>query len=143
MHSPVGDITIAIDGGSVVSLDWGWVRDQAVDDLLLKAKTQLDDYFDRGLRAFDLPLQPAGTEFQRRVWSLMQEIPYGGTMTYGEMSDRLNSSARAVGMACGANPIPLIIPCHRVLAANGMGGYSGDGGVETKVALLRLEGVVL
>ena len=143
MHSPVGDITIAIDGGSVVSLDWGWVRDQAVDDLLLKAKTQLDDYFDRGSRAFDLPLQPAGTEFQRRVWSLMQEIPYGGTMTYGEMSDRLNSSARAVGMACGANPIPLIIPCHRVLAANGMGGYSGDGGVETKVALLRLEGVLL
>ncbi|MDE0728694.1 MAG: methylated-DNA--[protein]-cysteine S-methyltransferase [Alphaproteobacteria bacterium] len=143
MHSPVGDITIAIDGGSVVSLDWGWARDQAVDDLLLKAKTQLDDYFDRGSRAFDLPLQPAGTEFQRRVWSLMQEIPYGGTMTYGEMSDRLNSSARAVGMACGANPIPLIIPCHRVLAANGMGGYSGDGGVETKVALLRLEGVLL
>lgn len=143
MHSPVGDITIAIDGGSVVSLDWGWVRDQAVDDLLLKAKTQLDDYFDRGSRAFDLPLQPAGTEFQRRVWSLMQEIPYGGTMTYGEMSDRLNSSARAVGMACGANPIPLIIPCHRVLAANGMGGYSGDGGVETKVALLRREGVLL
>ena len=143
MHSPVGDITIAIDGGSVVSLDWGWVRDQAVDDLLLKAKTQLDDYFDGGSRAFDLPLQPAGTEFQRRVWSLMQEIPYGGTMTYCEMSDRLNSSARAVGMACGANPIPLIIPCHRVLAANGMGGYSGDGGVETKVALLRLEGVLL
>lgn len=143
MHSPVGDITIAIDGGSVVSLDWGWVRDQAVDDLLLKAKTQLDDYFDGGSRAFDLPLQPAGTEFQRRVWSLMQEIPYGGTMTYGEMSDRLNSSARAVGMACGANPIPLIIPCHRVLAANGMGGYSGDGGVETKVALLRREGVLL
>ena len=143
MHSPVGDITIAIDGGSVVSLDWGWVRDQAVDDLLLKAKTQLDDYFDGGSRAFDLPLQPAGTEFQRRVWSLMQEIPYGGTMTYGEISDRLNSSARAVGMACGANPIPLIIPCHRVLAANGMGGYSGDGGVETKVALLRREGVLL
>ncbi len=143
MHSPVGDITIAIDGGSVVSLDWGWAQDQAVDDLLLKAKTQLDDYFDGGSRAFDSPLQPAGTEFQRRVWSLMQEIPYGGTMTYGEMSDRLNSSARAVGMACGANPIPLIIPCHRVLAANGMGGYSGDGGVETKVALLRLEGVLL
>jgi len=143
MHSPVGDITIAIDGGSVVSLDWGWVRDQAVDDLLLKAKTQLDDYFDGGSRVFDLPLQPAGTEFQRRVWSLMQEIPYGGTITYGEMSDRLNSSARAVGMACGANPIPLIIPCHRVLAANGMGGYSGDGGVETKVALLRREGVLL
>jgi methylated-DNA-[protein]-cysteine S-methyltransferase len=143
MHSPVGDITIAIDGGSVVSLDWGWARDQAVDDLLLKAKTRLDDYFDGGSRAFDLPLQPAGTEFQRRVWSLMQEIPYGGTMTYGEISDRLNSSARAVGMACGANPIPLIIPCHRVLAANGMGGYSGNGGVETKIALLRLEGVLL
>lgn len=143
MHSPVGDITISIEGGAVVSLNWGWARDQAGDNLLLTAKAQLEDYFDGDARAFDLPLQPAGTEFQRRVWSLMEEIPYGGTMTYGQMSDRLNSSARAVGMACGANPIPLIIPCHRVLAAKGMGGYSGDGGVETKVALLRLEGVLL
>jgi methylated-DNA-[protein]-cysteine S-methyltransferase len=147
MHSPVGDITISIDdrveGGAIVSLDWGWARDQADDDLLLRAKAQLEDYFDGGAMAFDLPLRPAGTAFQQRVWALMQDIPHGGTMTYGAMSDHLKSSARAVGMACGANPIPLIIPCHRVLAANGMGGYSGDGGVETKVALLRLEGVLL
>ncbi|MBT4487476.1 MAG: methylated-DNA--[protein]-cysteine S-methyltransferase [Rhodospirillaceae bacterium] len=143
MHSPVGDLTISINDGAVVALDWGWARDQADDDLLQRTKSQLDSYFDGDLQDFDLPLQPAGTDFQRRVWALMERISYGDTMTYGEMAKALNSAARAVGMACGANPIPLIIPCHRVLAANGMGGYSGDGGVETKVQLLRLEKVLL
>ena len=143
MHSPVGDLTISINDGAVVALDWGWARDQADDDLLQRTKSQLDSYFDGDLQDFDLPLQPAGTDVQRRVWALMERISYGDTMTYGEMAKALNSAARAVGMACGANPIPLIIPCHRVLAANGMGGYSGDGGVETKVQLLRLEKVLL
>ncbi|MBT7758113.1 MAG: methylated-DNA--[protein]-cysteine S-methyltransferase, partial [Rhodospirillaceae bacterium] len=122
MHSPVGDLTISINDGAVVALDWGWARDQADDDLLQRTKSQLDSYFDGDLQDFDLPLQPAGTDFQRRVWALMERISYGDTMTYGEMAKALNSAARAVGMACGANPIPLIIPCHRVLAANGMGG---------------------
>ncbi len=143
LHSPIGDLTVSVEDGAIVSLDWGWARDQAADDLLMAAKTQIEAYFDGKAEAFDLPVQPAGTPFQRRVWALMNEIPFGRTMTYGEMSNRLKSSARAVGTACGANPIPLIIPCHRVLAANGLGGYSGDGGVETKAALLRLEGVLL
>jgi len=143
MHSPVGDLTISVEDDIIVALDWGWARDQTKTNLLNGAKTQLERYFDGALEAFELPLAPAGTEFQRRVWTLMQQIPYGDTMTYGAMSDALNSSARAVGMACGANPIPIIIPCHRVLSATGMGGYSGDGGVETKVSLLRLEKVLL
>ena len=143
MHSPVGDLTISVEDDIIVALDWGWARDQTKTDLLNGAKSQLERYFDGALEAFELPLAPAGTEFQRRVWTLMQQIPYGDTMTYGAMSDALNSSARAVGMACGANPIPIIIPCHRVLSATGMGGYSGDGGVETKVSLLRLEKVLL
>ena len=143
MHSPVGDLTISVEDDIIVALDWGWARDQTKTDLLNGAKSQLERYFDGALEAFKLPLAPAGTEFQRRVWTLMQQIPYGDTMTYGAVSDALNSSARAVGMACGANPIPIIIPCHRVLSATGMGGYSGDGGVETKVSLLRLEKVLL
>ena len=143
MHSPVGDLTISAEQGAVVALDWGWARDQAADGLLQRAKSQLEAYFDAASRSFALPLEPAGSPFQRRVWALMQQIPYGGTMTYGQMAKTLKSSARAVGTACGANPIPLIIPCHRVLAANGMGGYSGQGGVETKVALLRLEKALL
>jgi len=143
MHSPIGDLTISTEDGALVALDWGWARDQSADDLLDRAKAQLEAYFDAKSETFDLPLSPAGTAFQQRVWALMQDISYGKTMSYGEMADTLGSAARAVGMACGANPIPVIIPCHRVLAANGMGGYSGEGGVETKVALLRLEGVLL
>ncbi|NQV59675.1 MAG: methylated-DNA--[protein]-cysteine S-methyltransferase [Alphaproteobacteria bacterium] len=143
MHSPIGDLTITCEDGALVALDWGWARDQSTGDLLDQAKAQLEAYFDGQRQTFDLPLAPAGTAFQCRVWQLMQAIPCGETRSYGAMAKDLNSAARAVGMACGANPIPVIIPCHRVLAANGMGGYSGDGGLETKVALLRLEGALL
>ena len=143
LHSPIGDLTITCEDGAVVAVDWGWARDQASDELLEKAKAQLEAYFDGKARSFDLPLVPAGTYFQYQVWRLMETIPCGQTMSYGAMAKALNSSARAVGTACGANPIPVIIPCHRVLAANGMGGYSGEGGLETKIALLRLEGALL
>ncbi|MDE0942858.1 MAG: methylated-DNA--[protein]-cysteine S-methyltransferase [Alphaproteobacteria bacterium] len=143
MHSPIGDLTISSEDGTIVALDWGWARDQSDEPLLNKAKTQLDAYFDGAEITFDLPLTPAGTEFQRNVWRLMEAIPYGETRSYGDLAKDLNSAARAVGMACGANPIPVIIPCHRILSATGMGGYSGEGGVETKVDLLRLEGVLL
>ena len=143
MHTPIGDLTISIANEAVVSIDWGWARDQKQIPLLEDAKSQLHDYFDGYRKTFDLPLAPPGTEYQRRVWSQMYKIPYGKTLSYGKIASILKSSARAVGMACGANPIPIIIPCHRVIAATGMGGYSGDGGVETKVALLHLEGAML
>ena len=143
MHSPVGDITVSEADGKIVALDWGWGRDQAATPLLERARQQLEDYFDTGTTSFDLPLSPAGTRFQRQVWDEMLKIPDGGTKTYGDIANILSSAARAVGMACGANPIPIIIPCHRILAANILGGYSGSGGVETKVALLRLEGALL
>lgn len=144
MHSPVGDLTISEDDGAIVSLDWGWGALQTETPLLREAKRQLDRYFDGDLERFDLPLRPYGTPFRKRVWDAMIAIPYGKTETYGEMAGRLGSASRAVGGACGANPIPILIPCHRVLAAGGgMGGYSGDGGVETKVFLLRLEGALL
>ena len=143
MHAPIGDLTISVEDNIIVSLDWGWAKEQNTNPLLHDAKSQLNDYFDGLRKIFDLPLEPPGTKFQRRVWSMMEQIPYGKTITYGEIAKNLGSSARAVGMACGANPIPVIIPCHRVVAANDMGGYSGDGGVKTKRALLHLERVLL
>ena len=143
MHAPIGDLTISAEDDIIVSLDWGWAQEQSTNTLLHDANSQLDDYFDGLRKNFDLPLEPPGTKFQQRVWSMMEQIPYGKTITYGEIAKALGSSARAVGRACGANPIPIIIPCHRVVAANDMGGYSGDGGVKTKRALLRLERVLL
>ena len=143
MHAPIGDLTISAEDNIIVSLDWGWAQEQNTNALLQDAKSQLNDYFDGLRKNFDLPLEPPGTNFQQRVWSMMEQIPHGKTITYGEIANALGSSARAVGMACGANPIPVIIPCHRVVAANDVGGYSGDGGVETKRALLHLERVLL
>ena len=109
--------------------------------VLNQAKDQLDAYFDRRLEAFDLPLKPAGTDFQQLVWRQMTMIPRGATRTYGEIAKSLDSGARPVGTACGRNPVPIIIPCHRILSATGLGGYSGSGGLETKKFLLRLEGI--
>ena len=143
MHAPIGDLTISVEDNIIVSLDWGWAKEQNTNPLLHDAKSQLNDYFDGLRKIFDLPLEPRGTKFQLRVWSMMEQIPYGKTITYGEIAKALGSSARAVGMACGANPIPVIIPCHRVVAANDMGGYSGDGGIETTTTLFSLDRVLL
>lgn len=139
LHTPVGEITLSEDNGKIVSLDWGWGRDQDQTPLLREAKQQMNAYFDGALAAFDLPLHMDGTPFQKNVWRAMLRIPAGRTRTYGDIARTLSASAQSVGTACGRNRIPIIIPCHRVVAANGLGGYSGAGGVETKVALLELE----
>ena len=89
--------------------------------------------------SFAVPLDVPGTPFQNRAWDALMTIPYGETRTYGELAAVLNSAAQPVGQACGGNSIPIIIPCHRVLAANGLGGYSGHGGLDTKIALLKHE----
>lgn len=140
-HSPVGDITISEWDGAIVALDWGWASMQEPSPLLQEAKRQLDAYFDGDLRQFDLPLAPAGSAFFLRLWERLQAIPYGTVMTYGALAAEAGSHARAVGMACARNPIPILIPCHRVVARDGrLTGYSGDGGIDTKAFLLRLEG---
>ena len=140
LHSPVGDLTISAENDKIVAVDWGWGRDQDATPLLRDAKKQLEAYFDGRLKKFDLPLAPNGSDFQKQVWRAMVKIPYGKTATYGAIAERLDSSARSVGTACGRNPLPVLIPCHRVVAAGGgLGGYSGDGGLKTKTALLRLE----
>ena len=141
-HSPIGDLTLSEEEGRIVSLDWGWARDQRATPLLNQARDQVQDYLAGKRKDFDLPLDPMGTDFQKRVWKAMVAIGYGKTKSYGEIAAKLKSSPRAVGTACGRNPIPLIIPCHRVLGANGgLGGYSGEGGTDTKRWLLNLEGL--
>lgn len=143
-HSPVGEITLSEEDGAIVSLDWGWAKTNQSTALLRKTKDQVDRYFDGELMTFDVPLNPAGTPFQKKVWKAMSKIPYGRTKTYGDLAKALGSAAQAVGGACGSNRIPIILPCHRVLAAGGkLGGYSGAGGLDTKTALLKLEAALL
>jgi methylated-DNA-[protein]-cysteine S-methyltransferase len=139
LHSPVGDLTVSEDGGAIVALDWGWGRDQSNSPLLAHAVEQLHAYFDGSLTAFDLPLNPAGTAYRRRVWDALCAIPYGHTRSYAEIAATAGGSARSVGQANGSNPIPLIIPCHRVVAITHLGGYSGGDGLDTKRWLLALE----
>lgn len=135
----MGDITIFEDAGAIVSLDWGWVPEQVPSALLEHARAQLDAYFDGELKAFDLPLAPMGTTYRRAVWQALCDIPYGQTRSYQDIAAVVGGSARSVGQANGHNPIPLIIPCHRVVASSHIGGYSGGDGLPTKRWLLALE----
>jgi methylated-DNA-[protein]-cysteine S-methyltransferase len=139
LHTPVGDITVFEEDGAIVSLDWGWVLEQASSPVLDRAREQLQAYFDGDLTKFDLPLAPAGTAYRRAVWLALCEIPYGETCSYRDIALRAGGSPRSVGQANGSNPIPLIIPCHRVVAAAHIGGYSGGDGLPTKRWLLALE----
>jgi methylated-DNA-[protein]-cysteine S-methyltransferase len=140
--SPVGPLTIEEQDDKIVAISWGNGAAGNGSPLLDEAERQLQAYFDGKLLHFDLPLAPAGSPFEKRVWDAMQNIPYGETRCYGDLAEAINSAPRAVGGACGKNPIPIVIPCHRVLAKSGMGGYSGQGGLDTKRALLRLEGAL-
>ncbi len=143
VHTPIGPLAIAEEDGRIVSVDWGWPAESHETPLLAAARDQLAEYFAGRRTAFDLPLDPPGTPFQRRVWQALIRIPPGQTRSYGELAAELGSGARAVGAACGRNPIPVVIPCHRVVAADGrLGGYSGLDGVETKRFLLQLEGAL-
>jgi len=138
--TPLGDLTLSEEAGAIVSLDWGRVADQQPTPLLRAAAGQLHDYFDGTCRHFQLPLAPHGTPFQRRVWAALERIPPGETRSYGDLARDLASGPRAVGQANGRNPIPIIIPCHRVVGADGsIGGYTGLDGLPTKRFLLALE----
>jgi len=139
LHTPVGDITVFEEDGAIVSVDWGWVQQQTPTALLERARDQLQAYFDGDLRQFDLPLAPAGTPYRRAVWDALCAIPYGETRSYQQIAKTAGGSARSVGQANGHNPIPLIIPCHRVVATTNLGGYSGGDGLDTKRWLLALE----
>jgi len=137
--SPFGPLTLTEGEGRITALGWGGGAGAPETPVLIAAADQLERYFAGSLQTFDLPLD-MGEGFKRDFLSALNAIPYGDTRTYGDLARALGVSAQAIGQACGANRIAILIPCHRVLGAASLGGYSGAGGVETKVALLRLEG---
>jgi methylated-DNA-[protein]-cysteine S-methyltransferase len=137
--SPIGRLTISATEDAIFAIGWAGEADGEPTPLLAEACRQLEAYFDRRLSRFDLPLMPAGSPFERRVWEAMRQIPHGQTRSYGELAMDVGSAPRAIGRACGHNPIPIVIPCHRVLARGGLGGYSGGEGLATKRRLLELE----
>jgi methylated-DNA-[protein]-cysteine S-methyltransferase len=156
--SPFGDLITAVDDDDVlirVILPNGhdyWQSEiakkhyQVIDapERNVQVFAQLDEYFQQKRTTFDLPLRTEGTAFQRSVWSALQTIPYGTTISYGQLADRINKRAavRAVGAANGANPIPIVIPCHRVIGADGsLTGFGG--GLALKEQLLTLEGAYM
>ena len=144
IESPVGPLTVTAAEGTITAVDFGAGGGSSPNSgVLAEAARQLTEYFAGTRRAFDLPLAPHGTSFRLKVWAAMQAIPYGQTRSYGDLARDLDSAPRAVGGACGANPIPLIIPCHRVVGARGaLGGFSGGAGCDTKRQLLALEGAL-
>jgi methylated-DNA-[protein]-cysteine S-methyltransferase len=143
LDSPLGPLTLVSDGSALTALHFdaaGVPGEAAQDDVLAAASSQLAEYLAGERRAFDPPLSPAGTPFQREVWAALQEIPYGETIGYGALAARLGrpSAARAVGLANGRNPLAIVVPCHRVIGASGaLTGYGG--GLERKRLLLELE----
>ena len=146
VDSPVGKLELQERNEKIVRVSWAAKTPKIPHPstpVLKSACTALNLYFSGESKPFELPLAPEGSEFLQSVWREMLAIPRGETRTYGDLARLLNSAPRAVGTACGANPIPIIIPCHRVVSATGLGGYSGGGGLETKTYLLRLEGALL
>ncbi len=137
--TPTGTVTLSEEGGTLVALEWGGGFEGS-SDLLCEAERQIEAYFAGERRVFELAVRVRGSQFQQDVCDVMGQIPFGETVTYGEIAKQLGVPAQAVGQACGGNPLPLIIPCHRVLGAQGLGGFSGGVGVETKVWLLKHEG---
>lgn len=152
--SPIGPLGLGSrDGEALTAIEFleagrsgsdpGWRGSGARPAVLEHVAEALAAYFAGALRDFDLPLAPRGTAFQHRVWAALQDIPWGETISYGVLAQRLDlpvSAARAVGSANGANPIPVIIPCHRVIGADGsLTGYAG--GLARKGTLLRIEGI--
>ena len=147
VDSPIGPLgVIASDTGlRAVLFDGRSIRPEGSSPVLFEAARQLEAYFSGDLLTFDLPLELEGTEFQRRCWLALASIPYGQTVSYGEQARRLglgHDAARAVGAANGQNTLPIVLPCHRVIGANGsLTGFGG--GLEVKRYLLELEGALL
>ena len=139
IETPVGWLRIEAENDRLQRINWGH-GPAAASPVLDEAVSQIRAYFDGAREAFDLPVALPDAGFRRDFLQSLIKIPFGQTVTYGDLARQLGVSAQAIGQACGANPLPIVIPCHRVLAHSGLGGYSGAGGIETKVALLRHEG---
>ncbi|HID49752.1 MAG TPA: methylated-DNA--[protein]-cysteine S-methyltransferase [Chromatiales bacterium] len=153
-QTPVGVVTVTIEAGAVTGLRRGPFRPRACRVCLIRGTDPLSgaigialqQFFHQPARLRGVPLRLAGTPFQQRVWHALQQIPPGEVRTYGDLARQLGSSPRAVGGACRRNPVPLLVPCHRVVAAQGIGGFAGHAAgreVALKRWLLRREGVTL
>ena len=154
MASPVGTLTLVAGGRGLAAILWedddparvplGSLHATPDDPVLAETARQLDAYFAEALKAFDLPLDPVGTEFQRSVWAALRAIPYGETRSYAQIARAIGrpTACRAVGAANGRNPISIVVPCHRVVGTRG--GLTGfAGGLAAKRRLLALEGALL
>lgn len=150
LDTPVGRLRAVSDAGALVRVTWVSAGDlpanrlgenDGEDAVSRETARQLDAYFRGALTRFDLPIRfVGGSAFERGVWEAMRHIPYGETWTYGALADRVGGVARAVGGACGRNPIPVVIPCHRVVGSSGqLVGFSGGDGVDSKRQLLDME----
>ncbi|EGV17351.1 methylated-DNA--[protein]-cysteine S-methyltransferase [Thiocapsa marina] len=129
IETPIGPIGIRWDGETLIGVDLdppGAGVEMASETMPPAIGLQLAAYFEKGSTGFDLPVVLDGTDFQQRVWAELSRIPSGETRTYGEIARQLGSAPRAVGQACRANPCPIVVPCHRVVAVDGLGGFSGD-----------------
>jgi methylated-DNA-[protein]-cysteine S-methyltransferase len=149
MDTPIGRLVLESTGDVLTGV---WLpndrrdvpgRDGASAPVLQRTAVQLEEYFAGERTIFDVPAEAAGSPFQREVWCELRRIPYGQAISYGELARRVGrpTGSRAVGQANGRNPLPIIVPCHRVVAGHGMGGYAG--GMSVKQALLTLEGVAV
>lgn len=143
MKTPLGWLEIEADDDALLKVHFVSHRPRATDenDLIREARKQLDEYFEGKRKAFKLPLRLQGTLFQKKVWSALAEIPYGELRSYGDLAKRIGheGASRAVGSALGKNRLPILLPCHRIVAGNGIGGFTG--GLRLKKFLLKHEGV--
>lgn len=143
LSTPLGPLTVQSDGTFITAVEFGAAitAHEPRCDVLDQAKGQLEAYFAGELTSFDLPLRPRGTAFQQRVWQALTGVPFGQTVSYGTIAQTIENpkGVRAVGMANSKNPIAIVIPCHRIIGANGtLTGYAG--GLDKKEWLLRHEG---
>ena len=146
VDTPIGKLLIILENDHLLGIEFhtrATNSELATGPLVVKIQQQLQHYFNGRKRVFDLPLELQGTPFQLKVWQALQAIPYGETRSYGQLAQQLGSSARAVGNACRANPVPLVVPCHRVVAVSGLGGFGGETrgrNIDVKRWLLQHEG---
>ena len=146
IETPIGHLTILVDEKYLLKISFGKVYSDAIikqTDLIKKTEKEITEYFNSKRTEFTIPINPIGTEFQKQVWNELMEIPYGTTISYKELAIKVKNQkySRAVGMANNRNPIPIIIPCHRVVGAKGaLVGYRG--GLEIKEKLISLEQII-
>lgn len=141
VDSPFGPLCLTAQDGAITALSWRHHPQPERLAVLEQAASELSEYMSGARACFEVPMRVDASAFQQDVCAAMRAIPFGQTCTYGDIAKQLGVTPQAVGQACGANPIPILIPCHRVMGADGkLVGFSGEGGVETKVALLRHEG---